>query len=199
MKSRLLALAFVPLLFTACASGPDGRGGPGGGRGGDMDGPPGGGAGGASMVVSQIQNQLQLTVEALKLNPKQNVLWDAYVEKVSALMADQMKLPPVRAKQTAMQQIAQKVDTVRNRLTAMEETQEAASKLYGALDENQKKTADQMLPGTVPALYSGLGGAGGGGNERSSSNRSGPGGGMGGPGGGMGGPGGGVGGGFGRM
>ena len=179
MISRLLALAFVPLLFTACASGPDGRGGPSGGRGGDMDGPPGGGAGGASMVVSQIQNQLQLTVEALKLNPKQNVLWDAYVEKVSALMADQMKLPPVRAKQTAMQQIAQKVDTVRNRLTAMEEIQEAASKLYGALDENQKKTADQMLPGTVPALYSGLGGAGGG-NERGNSSRNGPGGGMGG-------------------
>ncbi len=197
MKSRLLALAFIPLLLTACASGPDGRGGPGGGRGGDMDGPPGGG-GGASMVVSQIQNQLQLTVEALKLNPKQNVLWDAYVEKVSALMADQMKLAPVRAKQTAMQQIAQKVDTVRNRLTAMEEIQEAASKLYGALDENQKKTADQMLPGTVPALYSGLGGTGGG-NERSNSSRNGPGGGMGGPGGGMGGPGGGMGGGFGRM
>ena len=179
MISRLLALAFVPLLFTACASGPDGRGGPSGGRGGDMDGPPGGGAGGASMVVSQIQNQLQLTVEALKLNPKQNVLWDAYVEKVSALMADQMKLSPVRARQTATQQIAQKVDTVRNRLTAMEEIQEAASKLYGALDENQKKTADQMLPGTVPALYSGLGGAGGG-NERGNSSRNGPGGGMGG-------------------
>lgn len=191
MKPRILSLIFIPVLLAACASGPDGRGGPGGGRGGDIDGPPGGGA---SSVVAQIQDQLQVTAEALKLAPKQAILWDAYVEKISALMADQMKLQPYRAKQTAMQQIAEKVDTVRNRLTAMEEIQEAASKLYGALDENQKKTADQMLPGTLPALYSGLGSTGGGGGgERSNPGRNGPGGG------GTRGPGGGMGGGFGRM
>lgn len=194
MKPRILALIFVPVLLAACAGGPDGRGGPGGGRGADIDGPPGGMGGGASSAVAQIQDQLQVTAEALKLAPRQAVLWDAYVEKISALMADQMKLQSYRAKQTAMQQIADKVDTVRNRLTAMEEIQEAASKLYGALDENQKKTADQMLPGTLPALYSGLGSAGGGGSgERSNPGRNGPGGG------GTRGPGGGMGGGFGRM
>lgn len=150
--------------------------------------------GGSGSVVAQIQDQLQRTAEALKLAPMQAVLWDAYVEKISALMADQMKLQPYRAKQTAMQQIADKVDIVRNRLTAMEEIQEAASKLYGTLDDSQKKTADQMLPGTLPALYSGLGSAGGGGGERSTSGRNGPGGN-----GGMRGPGGGMGGGFGRM
>ena len=196
MKPRIFSLILIPLLLAACASGPDHRGGPGGGHG-NMDGPQRGmGGGGTDTVVAQIQNHLQLTAEALKLTPGQTVLWDAYVEKISALMADQMKLPAYRRKQTAMQQIADKVDTVRNRLTAMEEIQETASKLYGALDESQKKTADQMLPGTVPALYSGLGSASGGtggGGERSNPGRNGPGGG------GMKGPGSGMGGGFGRM
>lgn len=195
MNPRILSLIFIPLLLTACASGPAGRGGPGGGRGDDTNGPPGSMGSGASKVVDQIQEQLQVTGEALKLAPKQAILWDAYVEKISALMADQMKLPTYRPKQTATQQIADKVDTVRNRLTAMEEIQEAASRLYGSLDESQRKTADQMLPGTLPALYSGLGSAGGGGpggGERNGSGRNGPDGGMRGPGGGMGG-------GFGRM
>ncbi|MCG2577461.1 Spy/CpxP family protein refolding chaperone [Dechloromonas sp. XY25] len=192
MKHGILSLVFVPLLLAACASGPDARGGPGGGRGGDMDGPAAGmGGRGADTVVAQTHNHLQLTAEALKLTPGQTVLWDAYVEKISALMADQMKLQAYHRKQTAMQQIAETVDTVRNRLTAMEEIQETASKLYGALDESQQKTADQTLPGTVPALYSALGGAGGG--ERSNPCREGPGGG------GMKGPSGGMGGGFGRM
>jgi hypothetical protein len=150
-------------------------------------------------VVSDLQNRLQQTAEALNLNPTQAVLWDAYQEKVGALMADQMKLQPYRSKQTAMQQIGQKVDTVRLRLTAMEDIQEAASKLYAALDSKQKITADQLLAQTVPALYSGLGGSGGGAEGRGGNRQEGPGGrgGMGGPGGGMGG--GGMGGGLGRM
>ncbi len=146
-------------------------------------------------VVDQLQNQLLKTAEALQLTPKQAVLWDAYQEKIGALMADQLKLSPYRAKQTAMQQIAQKVDVVRNRLSAMEDIQEAAKSLYDALDEAQRKTADQMLPSTLPALYSGLSSGGGGSAAGKSgdrpSGRNGPGG--------MGGPGGGMGGGFGRM
>lgn len=190
MNPRILPFFFVPLLLVACAAGPDGRGG----HGGDMNGPPGSMGSAGSSVVDQIQEQLLATAEALKLAPKQAILWDAYVEKISALMADQMKLPAYRPRQGAMQQIAEKVDTVRNRLTAMEEIQEAASKLYGALDDSQRKTADQMLPGTLPALYSGFASAGGGGpgGERNAAGRNGPGGGMRGPGGGMGG-------GFGRM
>lgn len=174
MKRATTTLLFLPLFLAACASGP-------GGRGGDMDGPPGGMGGSTGTVVSQLQDQIQQTAEALKLTPKQNTLWDAYVEKVSALMADQMKRQTYHPKKSAMQHIGDKVDTVRNRLTAMEEIQEAASKLYSALDDNQKKTADQMLPGTLPALYSGLGSSGGGGgSERHDGSRRGPAGGMGG-------------------
>lgn len=197
----------IPLLLVtataACAPmggrgpGEDGTdGGPGGGRGMMERG------GGANSVVADLQERLSRTADALKLNPTQLPLWDAYQERISALMADQMKLEPYRAKQGALQAIGQKVDTVRNRLTAMEDIQDAAGKLYATLDDRQKQTADQLLPPTVPALYSGLGAStGGNGGERSggrNDRQGGPGGGgMNGPGGGMGG--GGMGGGFGRF
>lgn len=195
MNTKATSLLLASLLVLAACAPMDGRSGP------DGDPPRGGmdGGGGSSMVVDNLQAQLQKTAETLNLKPTQAILWDSYQEKVGALMADQMKLQPYRAaRQNAMQQIGQKVETVRNRLTAMEEIQEAAGKLYASLDEKQKVIADQTLPQTVPALYSGLGqnSGSGKGDERSKerpSGRGGPGGG------GMGGPGGGMGGGFGRM
>lgn len=191
---RLLPNILVASTLTLCACAPMGGRGP-------ANSPPGGerdehGGGGPS-VVANLQERLRQTAETLHLKPTQLPLWDRYEEKVGALMSDQLKLESYQARLGALQQIARKVDTVRNRLTAMEDIQEAAGKLYAALDENQKLTADQLLSSTVPALYSGLGGSGGGGNERSGER---PPGGRGGPGGGMGGgPGGGMGGGFGRM
>ena len=73
-------------------------------------------------------------------------------------MDDQTRLAPVNTdSMTAIQQIERKVDTVRNRLTAMEDIADAAGKLYAGLNKEQKAVADQLLPGTLPALYSGLG------------------------------------------
>ncbi|WP_088179045.1 Spy/CpxP family protein refolding chaperone [Azonexus hydrophilus] len=174
---------FVPLLIAvlcsaACA--PMGRGGPGEGAG--RGGPETGLSVGS--VTELGQEQLRLTGEALRLNPAQTVFWDRYQEKVGALLADQMKLPSYRARQTAVQQIAGKADVVRNRLSAMEDILDAASALYQALDDRQKKIADEMLAATVPALYSGLGASAG---KESGDQPGGRPGGRGGPGGGMGG------------
>lgn len=190
MKRQLpaLLLAVITLVLAACA--------PMGGRG-PENAPPIGGQderGGGPSVVADTQERLRLTAEALKLTPTQLPLWDRYQEKIGALMADQMKLESYQARQGALQQISRRVDTVRNRLAAMEDIHESASKLYAALDEKQKLTADRMLISTVPALYSGLGASG------SNTERKGERPGKGGPrGGGMGGPGGGMGGGFGGM
>lgn len=168
----------------------------------DNDGPgrrgpgsdPGGPSGGGATVVSLLQTQLAETAEALKLTPPQVVLWDAYQEKVSALMADQLRVQPYgTSRLAAPQQIARKVDVVRNRLAAMEEIDEAAHRLYAALDSTQKATADRMLPGTVPGLYSGL--MGDSGRNDSGKSRGEPPSGGGNRGGGMGGGGGGMGGG----
>lgn len=194
---RLPLLATALSLLAACA--PLGsRSGPGGGL------PPRDGgreSAGAMSPVAAVQADLQQTAEALALTPAQAVLWEAYQEKVGALMADQMKLPSYRtaARQSAPRQIEQKVEVVRNRLAAMEDIHEAAGRLYEALDDKQKATADQRLARTVPALYSGFAGSTGEPAERSGERGGERPGGRGGPGGGMGGPGGGMGGGFGRM
>jgi hypothetical protein len=189
MKRQFPALLATTLALSACA--------PMGGRG-PVSAPPDGRderSGSGPSVVADTQERLRLTAEALRLTPVQRPLWDNYQEKIGALMADQMKLEAYQARQGALQQISRKVDTVRNRLTAMEDIQESAGKLYAALDDKQKQTADQMLISTVPAVYSGLTGGGGVAGERGGDKggRGGP------PGGGMGGPGGGMGGGFGRM
>lgn len=185
--SRLLLSLCLTAGVAACA-GPGGRdGGPGGTGRGDMAER----RGGASSPVDLVQAQLRDSAEELKLTPKQLPLWEAYQEKVGALMADLLRSETYqRPGQSAPRQIAGKVDTVRNRLAALEDIAEAANRLYDSLDAGQKAVADRRLANTVPALYSGLGGAGGRGEEPAmgGGDRGGPSGrsrsgGMGGPGG----------------
>lgn len=157
----------------------------------------GSGSGGSQSVGDQIQTQLRDTAEELKLTPKQVPLWETYQEKVGALMADMLRIEAYqRPNQTAPQAISAKVNTVRNRLTAMEDIAEAANKLYHTLDDTQKKVADRRLANTVPALYSGLNSSRG--ADGPAPGRGSLGGSKGRPEGGMGGPGGGMGGGMGR-
>lgn len=189
VSGRCVAQALMVLgVLAGCASP---QGGPGGSPGGGFE--PGGGRGGNPTAfrspIEQIQEQLAETASALKLTPKQTVLWESYQASVGALMADQVKREVYASTpRTALQQIHAKVDVVRNRLAAMEEVAERATALYQSLDETQKKIADQRLVATVPALYSGLVVQGGEGGRSAGSGPGGPGGrgGQGGPGGGMG-------------
>ena len=182
---RVALLATVSVLtISACGTPMGGRGGPPMGDGPEAGGNRGQSQGVCRSPIDQMQEQLTETAQALKLTPKQAVLWEAYQASVGNLMADQVKrelyAPPSRS---ALHQINGKVDVVRNRLAAMEEIAERATALYQSLDDEQKKIADQRLAGTVPALYSGLICQGGGEAGRGSE-RGGPGqGGRGGPGG----------------
>lgn len=187
MKTRLTPLILAAGLgLAACA--------PMGGRPSQEGPPPGEGHGPQALnVVADLQTRLQTTAGALQLSPTQQVLWEQYQEKVGRLMADQLKPPSYSARSDALRQIGQRVDLVRNRLAALEEIQDSAARLYAALDEGQKRTADRLLPATVPEIFTGM--VGGGGVEHRPERpegRGGRGGGMGGPGGG------GMGGGFGR-
>jgi len=194
--SRSAIIAGI-LVLSACATpygggmggpggGPGGMGGSGGMNGGERGVPE---RGAFKSPIEQIQEQLVDTAMALKLTPKQAVLWDAYQASVGALMADQVKQELyATTPRTALQLINGKVDVVRNRLTAMEEIAERATTLYQSLDDGQKTIADQRLAATVPALYSGLvvqsgGGRAGGGQEQGGRGGRGGQGGMGGPGG----------------
>lgn len=162
MAIRLVApLLPVALLVAGCCAGPGGRGGPpGGGPTADSGDAPRRSAsarGGAGYVMEQTERQLAETAAALHLTPRQQVLWDAYQVRVGRLVGDQMRVDlntPIR--RGAPAQIDARVDTVRNRLAAMEDVAESARALYQTLDADQQAIADQRLAGTVPALYSGL-------------------------------------------
>lgn len=97
-----------------------------------------------------LQESLAETAEALQLTPAQRPLWLAYRDKVAALLGDQARPAPQRGKTDAMQAIGQRLDQARNRLGALEDIHDAAARLYAALDGEQKKTADRLLPQTLP-------------------------------------------------
>ena len=150
MPRRLLPIFL--LLLGACAPLPGGRGGP-----------PGDGAANerpsaaTSAATDQQQALLAETAAALKLTPRQLVLWESYQQKVGALMADQVRAEsPPRGRFSAPQQIDSRVATVRHRLAAIEDVEQAANALYESLDAEQRRIADQRLAATVPPLYSGL-------------------------------------------
>ncbi|RKT50757.1 LTXXQ motif family protein [Azonexus fungiphilus] len=185
MSKTPYSLLLLSMLALAACAPIAGRGGP--------DGAPPSAGGGCGMAVESLDERLRKTADALKLTPPQNALWETYQAAVGALLADQRRVQGYRARQDAAQQIAGKVDAVRNRLSALEDIQDAAGKLYAALDEGQRKQADALLAATVPGL-DGDGAAcaaPASGGQRPSGRTA--------PGGGMGGPGGGMGGGFGRM
>ncbi len=108
------------------------------------------------------QERLARLEQSLALTPAQQPLWEDYREALGALLADQARGSVQRASQSAVQQIAGKLDVVRNRLSAMEEIQDAAARLYQALDPRQREVADRMLAVTIPSLDAGCATPGGG-------------------------------------
>ena len=96
----------------------------------------------------QVRMQITHTRLALKLTPEQTPLFETYQAKVLALLDSGGATPA--SQDSAPQQIDLKVDATRHRVTALEDIAQAAKKLYEVLTEEQKKIADQMLPGTVP-------------------------------------------------
>ena len=115
-------------------------------------------------AVQNAQGSFELTLEQLrdrlKLAPEQLPLWTNYANKVSAYIEVFYREKPVLASQqnTAPQQVARIVDTLQNRLAAMEEVESATKKLYAALNAEQQKTANQTLLSTIPSFGSGAAG-----------------------------------------
>jgi hypothetical protein len=108
-------------------------------------------------LTSEFTAHLQDVKQRLKLEPAQQAAWDSYARRAEALMQDQMRgMAPPPEHEDALHQINRRVDIVRNRLAAMEDIADAAAQLYSTLSADQRKTADDLLPTTVPTLYSGL-------------------------------------------
>ena len=123
------------------------------GRGGmDSGGGPGGGQGKAGKpeptpVLEVTLHELQ---EDLKLAPEQQPLFEAYAEALRGLGNDVVR---ERQRQNAakaesmslLQRIDRNVDSLRNRLTAVEDIAQAAKALYAKLNPDQQRTADPRL------------------------------------------------------
>jgi LTXXQ motif family protein len=101
----------------------------------------------------QLRMHITDTRLALKLEPAQNAVWQAYEDRVIALLSDLSRGAGAPSEGDAVKQIDARVDVARNRLAAMEELSDTAKKLYAILSAEQKQVADRMLAGTVPALY----------------------------------------------
>jgi len=142
-----------------------GPGGMGGGPGG-MGGPQGRGPGGpaeASMAQAAAAD-LQMTItrlrDDLKLAKAQQILFDAYVDKITNL-GDDIQRSQVTLRSTnnvelaSPQQFGQMIDLARNRLTAVEEIAEAGTKLFESLSGEQKAIANRRLAALVTPLLVG--------------------------------------------
>jgi len=84
----------------------------------------------------------------LKLTPEQQPAWDSFMRKLDAMRGDVMRERARVRRPTdvaAPQQIDRTVDSVRNRLTALEDAALEAKTLYAKLSDEQKKTADARL------------------------------------------------------
>jgi len=120
-------------------------------------------------LAQDFQTHLDHLKEALKITPEQEAAWQAYEDRLRALMADMSTRPAAPPEnQTALQKIDRTVDIARDRLTAMEDIAVAAKALYAKLSSEQKTVADKRLAGTLPQFYSeggpvrgGMPGAGG--------------------------------------
>jgi hypothetical protein len=108
-------------------------------------------------LTEEFSAHLLQVQQRLKLEAAQQAAWDAFAARVQALMQDQLRgIPAMPEHEDAPHRINRRVDIVRNRLAAMEDIADAASQLYALLTAEQRKLADELLPTTVPALYSGL-------------------------------------------
>jgi hypothetical protein len=105
-------------------------------------------------------SSLEQVRDRLGLTPEQQPLWLTYASKVDAYNGLYYREKPVLASQedAAPRQIGRLVDTLQNRLAALEDIERAAKSLYASLSPEQQKTANQMLLSTVPTFASSAGG-----------------------------------------
>ena len=96
---------------------------------------------------------------ALALTQQQQVLWQAYLERVHAYTQVHSRMRPAQATgtETATRQFAHLIDQLQNRLAALEDIEQAVVALYASLTPEQRKLADQQLYTTLPVFASAAG------------------------------------------
>ena len=162
----LAAAAPVSAQFPGGGGTQGGRAGKGGSRGPGADEREPSPSAALAGLAEQARFQLREFEEDLKLAPAQRAAWSAYADKVQRLADDVYRTRnavrfPVGA---APEQLDSVAETLRNRLTAVEDIADAGKALYALLTPEQKAIADGRLarialPLLVPAQSIADGGA----------------------------------------
>lgn len=92
--------------------------------------------------------------DKLQLTPAQQALWQQYVLRLDTYMQQfYRERPPLPSEdEPAPQQITRLVMNHQNRLSGLEDIEQAAKALYNSLDASQKKTANLLLLGSIPTF-----------------------------------------------
>lgn len=124
---------------------------------------PGGGPGGAGCdatgpkgprammadPAARVEQRLTQMKSQLKITPQQEPLWQAYAEKMKAEAGAGMKAMRDKAQDqaaTAPERMAQMMNMMRERMTAMESMSDTFKRLYDSMSAEQKAIADKAGP-----------------------------------------------------
>ena len=146
-KRQLIALFGGALLTERALAQFGGRRARGGMPGGGGDGQ---GKAGRQEPTPALEVTLHELEEDLKLAPQQQPLFDAYAEALRGLGNDvarerQRQSAARSASGSLPERIDHNVDTLRDRLTAVEDIAQAAKTLYARLNPDQQRVADPRL------------------------------------------------------
>ncbi len=96
-------------------------------------------------------------LDQLQLNDSQMPAWQNYAAKINAYSRMIYEEKPIAAyaTETGARQIGRMVDSLQNRLAALEDIEDAAKALYAVLGAEQKKIADQRMVSAIPVWVSG--------------------------------------------
>ncbi len=159
----LPALSLAALLLPVCASAqmpPGGGGRPHDGRGKGADAPRAEqGIPAMIPLADQLEEQLGLAREALKLTPEQLPRWQEFEIRAMRLASDLQRWKQRTRLSSdniaAPQAVERQIDVSRNHLTALEDLSAAMRPLYESLTDGQKSAADKQLPPIVGLLVNG--------------------------------------------
>jgi hypothetical protein len=149
--SRLVILSIILSVACGHALAQFGGGRCGGSEGGGHQRQGGDDTSGVTRLSTNDQVRLHLTDLrlALKLRPEQNPAFDAYQSKVYEVLAD-LGHSGAASDQQPLTLIDRRLEAARSRVALLEGLSGAAKTLYASLDDEQKKSADRIMAGTVP-------------------------------------------------
>jgi hypothetical protein len=109
----------------------------------------GGMMGGAANMAAMIEGRLAYLRSALNIADAQNVAWTGYAEAVKARVSAVQKMHQgmieAMQKGSAIERMNARIAGMEAMLEAMKAVRPASEKLYAALNDEQKKLADQLI------------------------------------------------------